>query len=71
MKILNKKIIFSVKNKQKGKYVKKQFLISKRLIQFLNKASYNFFLDDKGQKNIYTWLLKETENKYYTHYARF
>ena len=49
VKIIDKKrIFFSVKNKQKDKYVKKQFLASKRLIQFLNKATYNFFLHDKG-----------------------
>ena len=59
MKILDKKIIFSVKNKQKGKYVKSCFLISKRITQFLNKATYNCFLHDKGTKNLYTWVLKE------------
>ena len=41
VKILDKKRFFSFKNKQKGKYVKKQFLVFKTFIQFLNKATCN------------------------------
>ena len=51
MKIKDKKIIFSVKNKQKGKYAKKKFLVSKRLIQFLNKPTYNSFLLECSKKH--------------------
>ena len=52
VKILDKKRSF--KNKQEVKYVKKLFLVSKRLIQFLNKVAYNFFLHDKVTRNLYT-----------------
>ena len=52
VKILDKKRTF--KNKQEVKYVKKLFLVSKRLIQFLNKVAYNFFLHDKVTRNLYT-----------------
>ena len=47
VKILDKKRIFAVKNKQKGKYVEKQCLVSKTLIQFLNKATCNSMQGDK------------------------
>ena len=53
VKILDKKRTFSVKNEQEVKYVKRLFLVSKRLIQFLNKIAYNFFLHDKGTRNLY------------------
>ena len=49
LETLDKKRIFSVQDKQKGKHVKQQFLVCKRLIQFLNKATYNSFLDDNGR----------------------
>ena len=58
MKILDERRTFSVKNKQKGKYVKKQFLVSKRLIPFLNKATDNPFLHDTGTRTLYTRLHK-------------
>ena len=63
MKILDERRTFSVKNKQKGKYVKKQFLVSKRLIPFLNKATDNPFLHDTGTRTLYTRLLNEAQNK--------
>ena len=47
-KILGKKGTFSVKSKQKGKYVKKAVF---SLIIFLNKATYNSFIHDKGTGN--------------------
>ena len=65
VKMLDKRGIFPVKSQKKrkkrkkerkekeGKYVKKSFLVSKRLIQFLNKATYNFFLYDKGTRDQY------------------
>ena len=59
LKILDKKIIFSVKNKSIDKYVKKPFLVSKRLIKFLNKATYNSFLHDEGTRNSCTLVLKK------------
>ena len=71
LKTLDKKKIFSVKNKQKGKYVENCFLVSKTLIPFLNKATCNLFLHDKGTKNLYPWVFKEVKIKYYTHYTRF
>ena len=45
--ILDSEIIFSVKNKWKGKCVKSSF----SLIQFLNKATYNSFIYFSGQKS--------------------
>ena len=51
LETLDKKRIFSVQDKQKGKHAKQQFLVCKRLIQFLNKATYNSFLDDNGTRN--------------------
>ena len=55
VKMLDKKRIFSVKNKQKGTYVKKQILVYKCLIQFFYKVTYNSFLHDKvtSKKFIY------------------
>ena len=52
--MLDKKIIFCVKSKQKGKYAEKKFSVSKTLIQFLNKVTCNSFLHDKGTRNLYT-----------------
>ena len=52
---------FSLKNKQKSKYVKKWFLVSKKLSQFLNKATYNSFLHNKGIRNLYTWVVQELQ----------
>ena len=66
-----KRDFFPWKNKQKSKYVKNLFSFSKRLIQFLNKATSNSFLHDKGTRNLYTWVVKEVRKKYYTHYFRF
>ena len=59
-----KREFFSVKSNQIGKYVEKWFIVFKTLIQFLNKATCNFFLDDKATRNLYTWVLKEVKIKY-------
>ena len=51
--------------------VKKQFLVSKRLIQFLNKATFSSFVHDKGTRNLYSFVLKEVQVKYYTYCTHF
>ena len=71
VKILDKRRVFFVKNKQNGKYVEKWFLVSKTLLQSLNKATCNSFLHNKGTKTLYTWVLKEVKIKCYTHYTCF
>ena len=30
-----------------------------KTVQFLNKATYNYFLHDKGKRNLYNWVVKE------------
>ena len=55
MKISDKKKSFSVKSNQKGKYIKKYFWASERLIQFLNKATTLFYMIREQEIYIIEW----------------
>ena len=52
MKILDKKRTFSVKIRQKDKYVKKQFLVSKKIILFYMVRRTEMYILDCSKKQI-------------------
>ena len=52
MKILDKKRTFSVKIRQKDKYVKKQFLVSKKIILFYMVRRTEMYILECSKKQI-------------------
>ena len=52
MKIFDKKRTFSVKIRQKDKYVKKQFLVSKKIIRFYMVRRTKMYILECSKKQI-------------------